>query len=279
MERKIERTVIGQDTHDGDGVSLKRILSLPHVQQFDPFLMLDSFGTDSTQQGPGFPWHPHRGIITISYMIKGEVAHEDSLGNKGTIGPGGVQWMKAASGIIHTEMPHPGPQGIRGLQFWLNLSAEEKMSDPDYGDIPASEIPVVTPASGVTMAVIAGNQCGITGPVKFSRTEPELYAIELEPRSAVTIPLNPEKNYFVVGIGGLPEIGGKTVAPHSANLLGQGSSVTISSNEASRCFIAGGVPLGEPIAWQGPIAMNSREELALAFRELQDGTFVKVGRS
>ncbi len=275
MERSIELTVTGHDTTDGDGVSLKRILSLPHVRTFDPFLMLDSFGTDSTVRGPGFPWHPHRGIITISYMVTGEIEHEDSMGNHGMIGAGGVQWMKAASGIVHQEMPHPGKQGIRGLQFWLNLSSEEKMSDPDYGDIPASQIPIVSPVSGVKVAILAGKQFDYTGPMHFSRTEPEMIVVTLEPDSVINLPANSQKNFFVVGISGNAIIGDKKIAPHTANLLSPGDTVTISSKEKSQVMLVGAIPLEEPIAWEGPIVMNSREELTLAFREFREGTFVK----
>lgn len=279
MERTVELTVAGRDTTDGDGVSLKRIISLPHVRKFDPFLMLDSFGTESSIQGPGFPWHPHRGIITISYMITGEIEHEDSLGNVGRIGAGGVQWMKAASGIVHKEMPRPSKNGIRGLQFWLNLGADDKMSDPDYGDIADSDIPSVSPVEGVTVDVIAGSLFSVTGPVKFTRTFPEMYVITMNPGSVISIPANFEKNFFVVGISGSPSIAGKTIDPHTANLLSTGTVVTLRASELSKCMIVGAVPLGEPIAWEGPIVMNSHEELAEAFHEFHTGTFVKVGTS
>lgn len=279
MERSVELTVIGNNTTDGDGVALKRIFSLPQVRKFDPFLMLDSFGTESTTPGPGFPWHPHRGIITISYMICGEIEHEDSLGNHGKIGAGGVQWMKAASGIVHQEVPHPGPQGIRGFQFWLNLGADEKMSVPDYGDIPASLIPTIFPAEGVTISVIAGTVLNTTGPMNFPRTNPEMIVITLEQGSSISLMADLEKNFFAVGISGSPEIDGSIIVPQTANLLTSGSYVTIRAQEKSQLMLVGAIPLGEPIAWAGPIVMNDNDELDEAFREYREGTFVKVSTS
>jgi len=277
MNRTIATIASGHATTDGDGVALKRILSLPQVKLFDPFLMLDSFGTESTVPGPGFPWHPHRGIVTISYMLKGSMHHEDSLGNNGTITTGGVQWMKAASGIIHKEMPKPGPKGIGGFQFWLNLPAAEKMSDPDYGDILSEEFPVVTPKEGVRVTVVAGEFEGVKGLVTFVTTEPEFYEISLTKGVAVTIPTPSEKNFFMVGIEGGSTVDGTSVPNHEASLLSAGNHVEIVALEDSRLLLVGGNRLEEPIAWNGPIVMNTKEELATAFSELNSDTFVKKG--
>jgi quercetin 2,3-dioxygenase len=275
MERKITEIIQGHATTDGDGVSLKRILSHPQVKLVDPFLMLDSFGSEDTTPGPGFPWHPHRGIVTISYMIKGSMHHEDSLGNNGMITTGGVQWMKAASGIIHQEMPKPGPTGISGFQFWLNLPATEKMSDPDYGDILSETFPVVTPHEGVQVKVIAGEFEGVQGLVHFKITEPEFYEITLQKDACVTIPTPEKKNFFAVGIEGNASVDGVRIPNKEASLLSEGDSVVITAQEDTRLLLVGGNRLEEPIAWNGPIVMNTQKELSLAFDELNSNSFVK----
>ena len=275
MNRKIESVISGQAATDGDGVSLTRILSLPQVKQFDPYLMLDSFGTDSPVPGPGFPWHPHRGIITISYMLKGSIEHEDNMGNHGTITAGGVQWMKAASGVIHQEMPHPGSEGIRGFQFWLNLPASEKMSKPAYGDIQSDEFAVVISGTGVSVKVIAGEYGGKKGLFDFVQTEPEFYDITLGKGRSITFETSPDKNFFLVGITKGAEVEGIAINPHEASLLSEGDSVAISASEDSRILLVGGNKLKESIAWSGPIVMNTQSELRLAFKELKSNSFVK----
>lgn len=275
MNRRIDITVPGHATTDGAGVKLKRILSYPQITQFDPFLMLDSFGSDSTEPGPGFPWHPHRGIVTITYMLKGGVYHEDSMGNFGTIAAGGVQWMKAGSGVIHQEMPQPGDEGIAGFQFWLNLPAAQKMSDPDYGDILDDAFLRIFPNQAVQIKIIAGELDGVKGPVQFETTQPEMYDIVMEHNSSVTIPTSENKTFFVVGIEGSPKIEEVPVNPSEASLLTEGDSVTILSEGIGRLLLVGGIPLHEPIAWEGPVVMNSQEELVTAFREYHQGTFVK----
>ncbi len=275
MNRKIVSVVSGQAATDGDGVSLKRILSHPHVDQFDPFLMLDSFGSDSPAPGPGFPWHPHRGMVTISYLLKGSIEHEDSMGNQGTITAGGAQWMKAASGVIHQETPLPGSKGIRGFQFWLNLPASEKMSDPDYGDIQSDEFAVVEPNEGGAVKVIAGEFGGEKGLLGFVGTEPEFYDISLEKGRSISIETSIEKNFFLVGIAKGAVIDGEAVNPHEASLLSGGDSVMISAREDSRVLLVGGNKLKESVAWSGPIVMNTQAELRMAFDELKNGSFVK----
>lgn len=279
MERQVEQTVLGRNTTDGDGVALQRILSYPQIRQFDPFLMLDSFQTSERGALPGFPWHPHRGILTITYMVTGEMEHQDSLGNHGIVGAGGVQWMRAASGIIHTEQPIAGENGIRGYQFWVNLASEEKMSDPDYGDIPASAIPTISPEPGIMVSVIAGEYRGVSGPLSVPRVGLELLVITLDPGKSLIIPAALEKNFFTLLIEGELTIDATPVTPNSANLLSSGTTVTFTAQARSQIILAGAVPLGEPIVWEGPIVMNSREEIELAFREFRDGTFVKRGSS
>lgn len=276
MNRNIVETVPAKPTTDGAGVQLNRLLSYPQIKKYDPFLMLDYFSNPSTTPGPGFPWHPHRGIITISYMLEGSIEHEDSLGNKGIIQAGGVQWMKAASGIVHKEMPKPGSKGIAGLQFWLNLPAKEKMSAPAYGDLNIEAIPRVNPADGVTISVIAGQIAGIKGPLNFSTTEPEMYDIQFRANREIRINTTEAKNFFIIGIEGTVFIDDKAISNHEASLLSYGESVTfITKEEGGRVLLVGGNTLEEPIAWEGPIVMNSQEELRTAFMEYQNGTFLK----
>lgn len=274
--RNVIKTVSANVTTDGAGVRLHRLLSLPQVKEFDPFLMLDHFKSHDPNPGPGFPWHPHRGIITISYLLRGSMKHEDSLGNSGTVGPGGVQWMKAAHGIVHQEMPQPDATGIEGFQFWLNLPASEKLSHPDYGDIPSSEIPEIMPDSSCTVRVIAGTLHHVEGPLKVAQTEPEMFHVSLKKNSSITIPTSQEKNYFLIGIDGDLYIGGHLVSNGDASLLGDGEELCIDSrNENTSFMLVGGKKLQEPIAWRGPIVMNTREELDEAFAAYQDGSFLK----
>lgn len=276
--KNVIKTVNANSTTDGAGVRLHRLLSLPQVKEFDPFLMLDNFKSHDPNPGPGFPWHPHRGIITISYLLRGSMKHEDSLGNCGTVGPGGVQWMKAAHGIVHQEMPQPDATGIEGFQFWLNLPASEKLSQPDYGDIPASEIPEINPDTGSTVRVIAGKLHHVEGPLKVAHTEPEMFHISLKKNSALILPTSQEKNYFLIGIDGDMYVGDHLLSNGEASLLGEGEELRLSSrNENASCMLVGGRMLKEPIAWRGPIVMNTSEELDEAFAAYADGSFLSKG--
>lgn len=275
MNRKVDTIISGQKTTDGDGVSLTRILSRPNVKQFDPYLMLDSFGSDDPGEGAGFPWHPHRGIITISYLLKGGIEHEDSLGNHGLISSGGVQWMCAASGIIHQEMPKAGPDGNRGFQFWLNLPASQKMNKPDYGDIKSDEIPVVL-LNDISVKVIAGTFNDVTGPLHFDTTEPEMYHITLGAKSSFEIDTARDKNFFAIPLTPGVSVDNTSLPAGGAILFTKGESIRFDSGESkAEIVLVGGNPLNEPIAWEGPIVMNSRDELITAFEEYRNGTFVK----
>lgn len=273
--RSVIKTVSANATTDGAGVRLHRLLSLPQVKEFDPFLMLDHFRSHDPNPGPGFPWHPHRGIITISYLLRGSMKHEDSLGNCGTVGPGGVQWMKAAQGIIHQEMPQPDATGIEGFQFWLNLPASEKLSQPDYGDIPPSEIPEITLETGCSARVIAGTLHSVEGPLKVATTKAEIFHISLAKNSTLLLPTNQEKNYFLVGLDGDVYVGDHLLSNGEVSLLGHGEELCIhSGNENAALLLVGGKRLNEPIAWRGPIVMNTREELDEAFEAYQNGSFL-----
>ena len=270
-----------QPTLEGAGVHLRRALGSGQESLFDPFLMLDDFrGDHPSQYEAGFPWHPHRGIETITYVIEGEVEHGDSMGNAGTIGPGDVQWMTAGSGIIHQEMPHGDHRGrMGGFQLWANLPAAHKMMEPRYRGITADEIPVVE-AEGTRVRVICGELGASTGPVRDVVIEPEYLDVELDPLTGWTHPTPVDHTVFAYLFEGSARFGTAAAETHAAPgtivLLGEGDLVMVTAGASGARFLfVGGRPLREPIAWRGPIVMNTREELDVAWRELRDGTFVK----
>ena len=250
---------------------------------FDPFLMFDDFRGDApSQYEAGFPWHPHRGIETITYMLEGEADHGDSMGNSGTIGPGDVQWMTAGSGVIHQEMPRGDARGrMGGFQLWANLPAGQKMMDPRYRGIKAAEIPVEKSA-GARVRVISGRAGKTVGPVRDIVIEPEYFDVTLEKDAVWTHPTPSGHTAFVYLFEGAAAFG-QTGAPAEAEtgkiiLFDDGDSVSITGGgSGARFLFVSGKPLREPVAWRGPIVMNTREELDLAWRELDAGTFVKRG--
>jgi quercetin 2,3-dioxygenase len=280
MIREIQRIVVGQDTFDGAGVKLRRVFGFSADNAFDPFLLLDDFGSDRPEDFlAGFPWHPHRGIETVTWVLEGRVAHGDSLGNAGVIGPGEMQWMSAGSGIIHQEMPERAEGRLRGLQLWVNLPAAHKMSAPRYRGITPDEVPRVPLPGGGAVLVLAGAYAGVTGPVRDVVASPRYLD--------VTLPAGGEFTWD--GLGGLTVFayvveGAARLAPNvaepvrrgSAALFGDGDAVQATAEAAGARFIlVAGAPLREPVAWRGPIVMNTQQELDRAFREFHDGTFVK----
>ncbi len=297
--RKIARVFKGVPTIEGAGVHLKRGFGYYQAPLFDPFLMLDDFHTLKPEEYlAGFPWHPHRGIETITYIIEGIVEHGDSMGNKGVISAGDVQWMTAGSGIIHQEMPQLSPSGAMwGLQFWANLPASQKMMAPRYRDVPAAAIPLVTLASGVSVKLVSGTLNGVEGPVKDIVIEPELMDVTVPSGAVFEHLIKPGHTavaYLLAGRGRFDE--GRD--PYSFEYAGSGWSDiergctfgsetvvlyeregdairVIAGDEGVRFLLLSGRPPGEPIAWQGPIVMNSREELRIAFEEYNNGTFIK----
>jgi redox-sensitive bicupin YhaK (pirin superfamily) len=265
---------------EGAGVRLNRVFGHPEVPRFDPFLLLDDFGSDNPEEYvAGFPWHPHRGIETVTYMLSGEVEHGDSLGNEGVISAGDVQWMSAGSGIVHQEMPQRADDHLRGFQLWANLPAASKMMDPRYRDVPADTIPEVSPHDGLKIKVIAGEVVGVRGPVRDVTVEPEYLDITLEPGADLEHPTSPGHTVFAYAINGRGKVGPNGTHELSRGQLAlftEGDSVLAKANDVPfRFLLVSGKPLGEPVAWSGPIVMNTREELATAFREYQDGTFIK----
>jgi hypothetical protein len=282
--RTIRRILRARAVVEGAGVHLHRAIGFDAPERFDPFLLLDDFRSDRPEDYlRGFPWHPHRGMETITYVLRGEVDHGDSLGNKGVIGAGDVQWMSAGSGIIHQEMPKGEPGGaMYGFQLWANLPAANKMSDPRYRGIAAAEIPRVTDAGGATVKVIAGSVAGVEGPVRDVVTRPEYLDVALPAGAAFTHPTPLGHTVFAYVFEGKGRFDDNArnhaVANRQLVDYDDGTHVTIvaSEGEPVRFLLVSGKPIGEPIAWQGPIVMNTQEELETAFSELESNTFVKT---
>jgi redox-sensitive bicupin YhaK (pirin superfamily) len=263
-------------------VHLRRAFgSTQDAELFDPFLMMDDFrGENPSQYSAGFPWHPHRGIETITYMLEGECEHSDSMGNSGVICAGDVQWMTAGSGIIHQEMPRGNARGrMGGFQLWANLPAAHKMRDPRYQGIESAQIPEVR-SGGALVRVIAGAVGEAVGPVTDITVEPEYLDVTLEPDSAWRHAVAADHTVFVYLFEGEGRFGsgGEPVGAGAGTivLFGEGDGVTVTAgSERVRFLLLSGKPLHEPVAWRGPIVMNSDEEIEAAWRELDDGTFIK----
>ncbi|MFO7611278.1 MAG: pirin family protein [Clostridia bacterium] len=276
--KKIKKIFSAVETMDGAGVRLNRVFGFNEIPEFDPFLLLDYFSTDNPRDiEKGFPWHPHRGIETITYILKGEVEHQDSLGNKGVIGPSEVQWMTAGSGIIHQEMPvTAGGKGMEGFQLWLNLKSADKMTYPQYGDIKADMIRTVV-EPGLTVKVIGGTYGKTEGPVRRDSLGVVLLDLDMQAGTEYTHEPGEGTNTFIFvykGSGMFGEPAEKVSQKQAAVFNGEGG-IRIKAGENMRFLIFEGYPLREPISWGGPIVMNTREELRTAFREYDDGNFIK----
>jgi hypothetical protein len=246
--------------------------------QLDPFLMLDDFRSDDREHYiKGFPWHPHRGIETITYVTKGDVAHVDSLDNKGIISTGDVQWMTAGSGIIHQEMPKGDPQGaMHGFQLWANLPAAQKMMPPRYRGITADQIAEVELENGIKVKVIAGSIGGAQGPMDDIVIDPEYFDCTVPAGQNVVHRTNPGYTAFIYVIDGLGKTGGEALENGTLVLFDGGDQLAVSAaSETLRFLLLTGKPLNEPVAWRGPFVMNTQTELDLAFREYREGTFIK----
>jgi len=278
--RSIQKILKSKPTLEGAGVKLKRVFGYPEVPLLDPFLLLDDFHSDNPDDYiAGFPWHPHRGIETITYMFHGEVKHEDSLGNGGVIQSGEVQWMTAGSGIIHQEMPHQKDGLLWGFQLWANLPAAHKLMNPRYQEVKKKQIPEITLDDDLKIKIICGEVNGIKGPVQDIVTDPEYLDITMNPDSNFRYRLKRGYivfAYVVQGEGYFEEhLNNKITADHLV-LFGDGDEIKITSNnESIRFLLISGKPIGEPVAWYGPIVMNTEEELRLAFEEYRNGTFLK----
>jgi hypothetical protein len=283
MTRNIESVFESRPTLEGAGVHLRRAFGHAELPRLDPFLLLDDFRSENPLEYiAGFPWHPHRGIETVTYMVDGRVEHEDSLGNRGIIGPGDVQWMTSGSGIIHQEMPKMARErALGGFQLWVNLPSDSKMMDPRYHEVRAGDIPVAEPAPGVSARVIAGSLGGIAGPVRDLRVEPQYLDVRMAPGSRFELPV-PEGHtlfaYVLNGQGSFDPDERDVIDSENLVLFGRHGALRVHARDAPlRFLLVSGKPLGEPIAWWGPIVMNDRHELETAVEEYQNGTFVKTG--
>jgi len=296
--RPVKRLVKAKPTLEGAGVHLRRAFGFGNTSDFDPFLLLDDFRNDRPEDYlAGFPWHPHRGIETITYVLAGTVEHGDSMGNQGTIGKGDVQWMTAGSGIVHQEMPKGDPEGrMHGFQLWANLPASLKMTDPRYQDVKAADIPVVTDDDGTQARVVCGTFWGRKGPVDEVAIDPVYLDVSVPPGKRKSLPVATTRNafaYVFAGAGDFCNASGPLEVPtegagwsdttppaHADNrslvLFDHGDEVTVQArDEGIRFLLVSGKPLAEPVAWYGPIVMNTQEQLRQAFAELQEGTFLK----
>jgi quercetin 2,3-dioxygenase len=272
----MKKTILhGRSTYDGAGVKLKRIFANDDAQRTDPFLLLDHFGSDNPDDYiKGFPWHPHRGIETVTYMLGGTVEHGDNIGNSGIIGPGDVQWMTAGSGVIHQEMPKASKAMMHGLQLWVNLPAKNKMMDPRYRGILADEIPVIK-IDGGEVRVISGAYKNVKGPVRELIVDVEYLDVRL--RKGATIFHEAKKEYasFCYLIEGIGEFDDMNLEKANLILFTEAGRIAVKAIEDIHYIFVTGKQLHEPIAWGGPIVMNTRKELEIAFKELDEGTFIK----
>lgn len=277
--RTVQQVLTARETIEGAGVKLHRAFGYHQIPLFDPFLMLDDFrGDNPADYIRGFPWHPHRGIETVTYMLEGAVEHGDSMGNAGTIGAGDIQWMTAGSGIIHQEMPKPVKGKMGGFQLWVNLPRSDKNRNPRYQEIKSGDIPLVSPEPGVEVRVIAGSYVGAEGPVKEIIADPDYFDISLGEGRSFHHQVRQGYTCFLYVFAGEGFCGPaeKILKNRDLALLSDGDQFTLqTTGESFRVLFLSGKPIHEPIAWGGPIVMNTREELELAFQEYRDGTFIK----
>jgi len=299
--RPVKRIVQSKPTIEGAGVKLRRAFGFGDAAETDPFLLLDDFRNDRPEDyRAGFPWHPHRGIETITYVLAGTVAHGDSLGNSGTLGAGDIQWMTAGSGILHQEMPQGDGQGrMHGFQLWANLPAALKMTAPRYQDIPSGAVPSITDDDGTVVRIICGDFWGKRGPVTGIAADPRYLDVSIPPGARKSLPVETNRHAFAYVFEGSgifsqasPPFGVLTerevadreirireqTGNRSLVLFDTGDEVTVAAGEEGiRFLLVSGKPIEEPVAWYGPIVMNTQAELQQAVAELRDGTFIKRG--
>ena len=296
--RPVKRIVQAQPTIEGAGVKLRRAFGFGDTKETDPFLLLDDFRNERPDDYlAGFPWHPHRGIETITYVLAGTVSHGDSLGNAGTLGSGDIQWMTAGRGILHQEMPQGDPHGrMHGFQLWANLPSSLKMTTPRYQDVAAREIPEVVDNDGTRVRVVCGDFWGKRGPVEGIAADPSYLDVWVPPGKRKTFEVDTRRHAFAyvfegsgtfrdssppLGVlvekpGPVERVAREQAGDRSLVLFDAGDEVTVQAGDAGiRFLLVSGKPLEEPVAWYGPIVMNTREELRQAYAELEAGTFIK----
>ena len=273
--RPVLAAVKGQATSDGAGVRMTRLLGTAEAQMFDPFLMLDHFNSgDANDYMGGFPDHPHRGFETVTYMLDGRMRHKDNTGREGVVGPGGVQWMRAGKGVVHSEMPEQAEGHMRGFQLWVNLPASQKMSAPDYQEFEADKIPAETRDGGVIIKVVAGKTSGgVTGPVGGGAVGAVYFDVTLPKGVAFEEPIAADHNVMLAVFEGAVVVDGQRVEAPGLILLGAGDAVRATAEADARFLLIAGRPLKEPVAWGGPFVMNSREEVMAAYDDFRAGRF------
>ncbi|MBI4918226.1 MAG: pirin family protein [Acidobacteria bacterium] len=298
---RIRKVIRSKPTIEGAGVHLRRAFGFAEVPLFDPFLLLDDFrGDEPRAYVKGFPWHPHRGIETITYLLRGTVEHGDSLGHSGVIGPGDTQWMTAGSGIVHQEMPKGDADGaMHGFQLWANLPAAQKMTEPRYRDVKSAMVPEVVRPDGIRVRIICGELDGKQGPVRDVKIEPEYLDVTVPAGAEFVHRVRPGHTVFAYVIDGRASFcrqrnalayetegandfdfpRGPLVGNTDLVLFGDGERLVVAAEDVPvRFLLVSGRPLREPVAWYGPIVMNTREELRAAFEEYDNGTFLRHGR-
>ena len=297
--RPVKSVVTSKPTIEGAGVKLNRAFGFGNTSEFDPFLLLDDFRNDRPQDyRAGFPWHPHRGIETITYVLAGDVEHGDSLGNRGMLGAGDVQWMTAGRGILHQEMPKGDAQGrMHGFQLWANLPSSLKMTAPRYQDIKAAEIPELVDDDGTRVRIVCGDYRGHRGPVEGVAADPRYLDVFVPPGKRKTLPVETERHAFAYVFEGSGDFHSASkpfgvltektdgtneilVREQTGNrslvLFDSGDEVTVQAGDQGvRFLLVSGKPIREPVAWYGPVVMNTQAELQKAFAELRDGTFIR----
>ena len=274
-ERRVVRKFPGMPTQDGAGVKLTRLVGTPQLPDLDPILMLDTFRSDNPNDYvAGFPEHPHRGFETVSYMIKGSIAHLDNHGGKGIVTDGGVQWMTAGRGVAHSEMPAQTNGQLFGFQLWLNLPAKEKMRDPWYADIPSSDIPVIDLGQGNSAKLIVGEWNGVKGPGPERAIQPFVADVTVAANGEVAVPVAASHNSFIYVFEGEAKIGEVTVPKGELAVLSPGDKTRVEGGVGgARFLIVAGKPLREPIAKYGPFVMNTADEIRKAIYDYQSGKF------
>ena len=296
--RPVKRVIESTPTMEGAGVKLRRAFGFGDTSEFDPFLLFDDFRNERPDDYlAGFPWHPHRGIETITYVLAGTVAHGDSLGNRGSLGAGDVQWMTAGSGIMHQEMPQGDAEGrMHGFQLWANLPRDLKMTNPRYQDILAKDIPDVTDDDGTHVRIVVGDFWGKKGPVEGVAADPRYLDVSVPPNKTKRLQVESSRHAFAYVFAGsgkfrdaskpLPvqtehvgvsdEASPSNIGNRSLVVFDSGDEITVTAgDEGIRFLLVSGRPLEEPVAWYGPIVMNTKEELRQAYNELQNGSFIK----
>jgi redox-sensitive bicupin YhaK (pirin superfamily) len=274
--RKILKSIPAQRISEGAGVTVHRTIGTQPLRHLDPFLMLDHFGSDNPNEYiAGFPDHPHRGFTTFTYMLNGHMLHKDSMGNTGHLTAGSAQWMKAASGVIHSEMPQQDNGLMRGFQLWINLPASEKMSAPEYQEYSSQVIPEVKQPN-ITVRILCGSFNGTQGKIQDPHTNLNYLDVSLEPDAEFTIQTEPQHTCFVYVFEGCVRSDQETLHQHNLTVFTEGQTLTLKSDDSGARFIfVSGQPIGEPIVQYGPFVMNTRNEIETAFHDYQTGQLVR----